>query len=154
MYQPIAVVGSGSGTMDGIPIITLPQVNWSEVNSVFIADPLLPTSTRQEIKAQADAAGADVQDYTGFFSNLGGRLSLTELLSTIHGPFTISIDGKESVYNSGEQALQELNEKYVVKEIEGQTMKIVLERGRVMSTQESLKAAYAAVMGEEPPRGG
>ena len=93
--------------------------------------------------------GADVQDYTGFFSNLGGRLSLTELLSTIHGPFSVVIDGKSREYDSGEQALQELNEKYVVKEIEGQTMKIKLERQKPTTTQDALKAAYAAVMGDE-----
>lgn len=153
MYQPVAVIGSGSGTMDGIPIITLPQVNWSEVNSVFIADPLLPTSTRQEIKAQCDEKKIDLQDYTGFFSNLGGRLSLTELLSTIHGSFTIELDGRNREYDSGAAALEELNEKYVVKEIEGQTMKIVLERGKEMNRADALKAAYAAVMGDEPPLG-
>lgn len=147
-FEPLAVVGSGSGTMDGIPIITLPSVDWHSINSVFIADPLLPSSTRQEIKEQADRVGADVQDYTGFFSNLGGRLSLTELLSTIHGPFTISIDGKDTRYEDGAAALESLKDKYEVKEIVGDQMKIVLERGRVMSTQERLAQAYAAVAGD------
>lgn len=152
-FEPVAVVGSGSGSMDGIPIISLPSVDWDTINSVFIADPLLPSSTRQEIKEQADRVGADVQDYTGFFSNLGGRLSLTELLSTIHGPFSVVIDGMSREYDSGAAALEELNEKYVVKEIEGQTMKLKLERQQPTTTQDALKAAYAAVMGDEPPHG-
>lgn len=146
-FEPVAVIGSGSGTMDGIPIITLDSIDWSEVNSVFIADPLLPTSARAEIKEQADRVGADVQDYTGFFSNLGGRLSLTELLSTIHGPLTISLDGKDTRYEDGAAALESLKEKYEVKSIEGD-MKIVLQKSGQMSTQEALKAAYSAVMGE------
>ena len=146
-FEPVAVVGSGSGTMDGIPIITLDSIDWSEVNSVFIADPLLPTSTRQEIKEQADRVGADVQDYTGFFSNLGGRLSLTELMSVVKGPVAVELDGKETRYEDGAAALESLKEKYEVKSIEGD-MKIKIERRKEMNTQEALKAAYSAVMGE------
>ena len=146
-FQPIAVVGSGSGTMDGIPIITLDSIDWSEVNSVFIADPLLPSSTRQEIKARCDEKKIDLQDYTGFFSNLGGRLSLTELMSVVKGPVAVELDGKETRYEDGAAALESLKEKYEVKSIEGD-MKIKIERRKEMNTQEALKAAYSAVMGE------
>lgn len=149
-FEPVAVVGSGSGSMDGIPIISLPSVDWDTINSVFIADPLLPSSTRQEIKRECDDKQIDLQDYTGFFSNLGGRLSLTELLSTIHTPFSVVIDGKDTRYEDGAAALESLKEKYEVKEIIGDQMKIVLERGRVMSTQERLAQAYAAVAGDQP----
>ena len=117
------------------------------VGAVFIADPLITTEERARIRKAADAAGADVQDYTGFFSNLGGQLSLTELLSTIHGPLTISLDGKDTRYEDGAAALESLKEKYEVKSIEGD-MKIVLQKSGQMSTQEALKAAYSAVMGE------
>lgn len=156
-FEPVAIYSSSthssssSSLMDGIPVVG--ELKLENVGAVFIADPLITTEERARIRKAADAAGADVQDYTGFFSNLGGRLSLTELLSTIHGPFSVVIDGKSREYNSGEQALQELNEKYVVKEIEGQTMKIVLERGKEMNRADALNAAYAAVMGDEPPHG-
>lgn len=146
-FQPIAVVGSGAGTMDGIPIITLDSIDWSEVNSVFIADPLLPTSTRAEIKEQADRVGADVQDYTGFFSNLGGRLSLTELMSVVKGPVAVELDGRETVYEDGAAALSRLDGKYEVKSIEGD-MKIKIEKAKEIDKGEALKAAYSAVMGE------
>ena len=66
----------------------------------------------------------------------------------------MELDGNEKTYEDGAQALRELNEKYEVKEIVGQTMKIKLERGRAVSTQETLAQAYAAVMGDEPPQGG
>lgn len=146
-FQPIAVVGSGTGTMDGIPIITLDSIDWSEVNSVFIADPLLPTSTRAEIKEQADRVGADVQDYTGFFSNLGGRLSLTELMSVVKGPVAVELDGRETVYEDGAAALTTLTGQYEVKSIEGD-MKIKIEHRKEINRADALKAAYAAVMGE------
>ena len=147
-FEPVAIYSSSthsSSLMDGIPVIG--ELKLENVGAVFIADPLITTEERARIRKAADAAGADVQDYTGFFSNLGGRLSLTELLSTIHGPFTISIDGKETRYEDGAAALESLKEKYEVKSIEGD-MKIKIERRKEMNTQEALKAAYSAVMGE------
>ena len=153
MYQPIAVVGAGSGTMDGIPIITLASVDWHTINSVFIADPLLPSSTRQEIKAQCDEKKIDLQDYTGFFSNLGGRLSLTELMSVVKGPVAVEVDGKETRYEDGAAALAGLTERYTVLDVNGKELKIRLERQQKPSTKDALKQAYAAVMGDEPPHG-
>lgn len=143
-FQPVAVVGSGSGTMDGIPIIALSQVNWDEVRSVFIADPLITTEERVKIREHCE----DVQDYTGFFSNLGGRLSLTELLSVIRGPVVVEIDGHERRFEDGAEALQALTDKYSVVEISGDKLTLKLEKGRNISTQEALEAAYASVMGE------
>ena len=150
-FEPVAIYSSSthstssSSLMDGIPVVG--ELKLENVGAVFIADPLITTEERARIRKAADAAGADVQDYTGFFSNLGGRLSLTELLSTIHGPFTISLDGKDTRYEDGAAALESLKEKYEVKSIEGD-MKIVLQKSGQMSTQEALKAAYSAVMGE------
>jgi hypothetical protein len=93
--------------------------------------------------------GAEFHDYTGYFSNLGGRLSLTELFSTIHGPVVIEIAGVEKKYEDGAAALKELSAKYEVKEIAGTDMRIKLVQWRNMSTQETLAQAYAAVMGDE-----
>lgn len=152
-FEPVAIYSSSthssssSSLMDNIPVVG--ELKLENVGAVFIADPLITTEERARIRKAADAAGADVQDYTGFFSNLGGRLSLTELMSVVKGPLVVELEGKSREYDSGEQALQELNEKYVVKEIEGQTMKIKLERQKPTTTQDALKAAYAAVMGDE-----
>ena len=143
-FRPVAIVGSGSGSMDGIPIITLSQVNWGEVKTVFIADPLITTEEREKIREHCE----DVQDYTGFFSNLGGRLSLTELLSTIRGPVIVEVDGVETRYQDGAEALQSLTDKYSVIEINGDKLRLKLEKGRNISKQDALEAAYASVMGE------
>lgn len=153
LYRPVAIYSSStstSATMDGIPIVS--ELKLENVGALFIADPLLPTATRMEIKEQCGGQ-VEFHDYTGYFSNLGGRLSLTELLSTIHGPVAIELDGVEKSYEDGSQALRSLTDKYEVKEIVGNQMKIKLERGRAVSTQETLAQAYAAVMGDEPPQG-
>lgn len=143
-FRPMAIVGSGSGTMDGIPIIALSQVNWDDVKTIFIADPLITTEERAKIREHCE----DVQDYTGFFSNMGGRLSLTELLSVIRGPVVVEIDGHERRFEDGAEALQSLTDKYSVVEVSGDKLTLKLEKGRNISTQEALEAAYASVMGE------
>lgn len=134
--------------MDGLPIVG--ELKLDGVGAVFIADSLMNGEEREKIK---EACGVEVEfhDYTGYFSNLGGLLSLTELLSTIHGPLTIELDGKESVFEDGAAALSRLDGKYEVKSIERQAMKIKLERQQPTTTQDALKAAYAAVvMGDQP----
>ena len=148
-YRPVAIAGSGFGTMDGVPIITLQDASWDKIQTVFIADPLLSGKDRQLIKERCDKNSIDLQDYTGFFSNLGGKLSLTELLSAVSSPITIVIDDKESEYPDSATALAALTEKYSVKELSGNPLKIKLEKKQKTSTQDALAQAYAAVMGEE-----
>ena len=153
-FEPVAIYSSSthssssSSLMDGIPVVG--ELKLENVGAVFIADPLLPTTTRQEIKKQCDEKKIDLQDYTGFFSNLGGRLSLTELLSTIHGPLTIELDGKSMEYEDGAAALTTLTGQYEVKSIEGD-MKIKIEHRKEINRADALKAAYAAVMGDPLP---
>ena len=151
-YKPVAVAGSGSGTMDGIPIVSLESMDWKNCDAVFIADPFLSSSHREEIKQKTEAAGIELHDYTGYFSNLGGRLSVTELLAVIHTPLTIEADGRREEYADGTAALAALTEKYTVEEIEAKCIR--LGHQKELSTQDILAQAYAAVMGDEPLQGG
>lgn len=146
-YRPVAVIGSGSGTMDGIPIISLDQADWEDIGAVFIADPLLSSSIRDEIKALADKAGTELHDYTGYFSNLGGKLSMTELLAVIHTPLVISIGGTEAEYRDGQAALAGLTGKYEVVRLSSDgKLTLELKQAQKLSTQDVLAQAYAAVM--------
>lgn len=147
-YRPTAVVGNEKGTMDGIPIVDIESVEWKRIGAVFIADSLLSSSLRSEIKKKTEEAGIEFHDYTGYISNLGGRLSLTELLAVISGPVTLDINGVERCFPSGEEAIQSFTKQYDVKGLEGK-IKIKLVDHQKLSTQDTLKAAYAAVMGEE-----
>lgn len=149
LYRPVDIYSastSSSATMDGIPIVGVLKLE--NVGAVFVADPLLPSSTRMEIKEQCGDA-VEFHDYTGYFSNLGGRLSLTELMSVVKGPVTAEIDGQENSYEDGTATLKSLTDKYEVKEIVGNQMKIKLTKSRGADKDEALKAAYAAVAGEE-----
>ena len=149
LYRPVAIYSSSSSssaTMDGVPIVS--SLSLDHIGAVFIADPLMSGAEREEVRRRCGEQ-IEFHDYTGYFSNLGGRLSLTELLSTIHGPVVIELDGVEKSYEDGTAALKSLTDKYEVKEIVGQTMKIKLAKSRGADKDEALKAAYAAVAGEE-----
>lgn len=155
-YHPVAVIGNSSGTMDGTPIYPISEmadvIADHDAKSVFIADPLLTNAQRDEINRIAD--GLDIHDYTGYFSNLGGRLSLTELLAVVHSPVSIVVNGETRRYEDGTAALEKLKAKYTVEEIKGQDMTIRLVQQKRMTTQEALMLEYAAVMGDEPLLGG
>lgn len=154
IYRPVAVVGSGSGAMDGVPIMDSSElqslIEKKRIEYIIISDPLLPQTQREEIRKLARKNKIEIADYTGFYSNLGGKLSVTELLSLTKGPVIIDIGGKEKSYDSGETVLADLTQKYNVKEIRGQ-IKIKLEEQRKISTADALAQAYAAVIGEEHP---
>lgn len=157
-YHPAAVIGNRAGTMDGRPIYPIEgmadAISKHKIKSVFIADPLLTNSQRGEIQKIAEMDGLELHDYTGYFSNLGGRLSLTELLAVVHSPVTIVVNGATKRYEDGTAALEELKEKYTVEDIQGQTLTIRLAQQKKMTTQEALMLEYAAVMGEDATSGG
>ena len=149
-YRPAIIVGAIKGTMDGIPVKSLDSIDWEKYGAVFLADPFLPSAQRESIKRIATKSGIEFHDYTGYFSNLGGRLSVTELLSLIHTPVVISINGKETKYENGENALEAITEKYEVISIDTGDLKIGLAPQQVMDKSEILAQAYAAVTGGDP----
>ena len=110
---------SAGKTLDGINIISDLNTALPGVKAAFIADPNLTAEARKEIKEKCDAAGIELQDYTGYLSNLGGRIPVSSLLELVKGPVTLIIDGKEETYNSGEAALNSLQNRYEIKAIEG-----------------------------------
>lgn len=157
-YHPVAVFGNTDGAMDGTPIHPLAEfsavVTAQKVKAVFIADPLLSAARREEISRIAEKTQLEIHDYTGYINNLGGRLSFTELMSVLHAPVTIAMNGSEKSYEDGAAALQELKEKYSVEEISGKDVRIELTPQKRMTTKDALMLEYAAVMGDDAFSGG
>lgn len=120
-FRPTVVVDEKSAgkTLDGISIISDFTSALTKVRAVFIADPNLSVEKRKEIKDKCEEAGIELQDYTGYLSNLGGRIPTASLLELIKGDITLIIDGKEQTFPSGEEALKALKERYEIKSIEG-----------------------------------
>ena len=117
---------SAGKALDGIPIAADYEEVLDSVKAVFIADPNLSTEKKREERQKAEEHGIEFQDYTGYLNNLGGRIPVSALLELAKGPVTLTVDGKEQSYSSGEEALQSLKERYDIQSIEG--MKIVLTK--------------------------
>lgn len=110
---------SAGKTLDGVNVVDDYAGALSSVKAVFIANPGLEAEKRQEIRAACEAAGIELQDFTGYLSNLGGRIPVSGLLEIAKGPVTLVIDGQEQSYESGEAALAALHERYEIRAIEG-----------------------------------
>ncbi len=116
---------SAGKTLDGIPIKADYQENLNAVRAVFIADPSISTEKRKEIKEACEAAGIELQDYTGYLSNLGGRIPVSGLLELVKDKVTLVIDGKETEFASGEEALKSLKDRYDIKTIADAKVELV-----------------------------
>ena len=95
---------SAGKTLDGVVVTSDFDQALPSVRAVFIADPTLSAEKRKEVKAKCDEAGIELEDYTGYLNNLGGRIPTSSLLELSKGPVTLIIDGKETKYASGEGA--------------------------------------------------
>ncbi len=116
---------SAGKTMDGINIIADFDAALPKVRAVFIADPNLSAEKRKEIKEKCDAAGIELQDYTGYLANLGGRIPISSLLELVKGKITLVIDGQETEFESGEEAVKALKDRYDIKDISGAKIELV-----------------------------
>ena len=119
-YRPVAVINKeyAGKFLNGIPVVGNLESVLQDAKAVFIADSTLTQEERKAIKQKTDEKGIELQDYTGYFSNLSGKVPISTLLELAAGPVTISIEGQEKTYGSGEAALQDLSGKYEVAKVE------------------------------------
>ena len=106
-------------TLNGITVTADMDAALSDVKAVFIADPEMSVEKRRELREKCEAKGIELQDYTGYLNNIGGRIPVSGLLELVQGPVTLVLDGKEQAFATGEEALESLREKVEVRSIEG-----------------------------------
>ena len=116
---------SAGKTINGIPIQADFDKALASVRAVFIADPNLTVEKRNEIREKCEAAGVEIQDYTGYLTNLGGRVPVSSLLELADGKVTLIIDGKITEYESGEEAIRSIKDRYDIKRVEGMRIELV-----------------------------
>lgn len=125
-FRPVCVIDSRDGTegktLDGIPVIggtdkAAEAVGKYGVKSVFIADAALSAQKRNELKQLCQENSLDLQDYTGYLSNLSGRISLSSLLDAARGPVEISFGDSKKEYPDGEAAILDLSGQYTVETV-------------------------------------
>jgi len=140
---------SAGKTLDGIPIAANYEDVLSSVKAVFIADPNLSAEKKREIKQKADELGVEFQDYTGYLNNLGGRIPVSSLLELAKGSVTLIINNQELSYNSGEEALQSLKERYDIRSIEGMKIALAKPTATAYAGYESWAKQHQEETGEE-----
>ena len=119
-FRPAVIVDEKEAgkSLDGIPVTADLNNALNKGRAVFIANPKLSDEKRAEIKQLAADKELELQDYTGYLSNLGGRVPLTAILELTRGPVSILLDGEEKKYESGEDALKALTGRYEVTGLE------------------------------------
>ena len=126
-FRPVIIVDKKNAGMslNGIPVVEDFDKALQRVKAVFIASSKVDAEERKKIRAKCEAAGVELQDYTGYLSNLGGRIPVSGLLELAKGPVTLVIDGQETVFESGEAALGSLHDRYEISAIEGARVTLV-----------------------------
>ena len=125
--------GTSEGQLyDGIPVISgigeIDEViEQFHVQSVFIADQQLDSKQRQIIEETCSKRDIDIEDYTGYLSNIDDSASLSGVLRAIKGPVIISQYEEETLYESGNQALKELSDSYSIESISSKDNQIKIE---------------------------
>lgn len=115
-FRPIVVVDKKNAgkTLNGIPVVEDLDKALQKVQAVFVADPTLDAKERKAIKEKTESLNLELQDYTGYLSNLGGKVPLASLLELTNGIVSVTVDGQENKYESGEAALKALTGRYEV----------------------------------------
>ena len=127
-FRPAAIVDKKNAgkSLNGIPVVADLDRAMQGVQAVFIADPSLDAEERRAVKEKCESAGIELQDYTGYLSNLGGKVPLSSLLELASGPVKVIADSQETEYASGEEALKAIRSRYEVAAI--RDMKIELKK--------------------------
>ncbi len=133
--RPVVVIdskGNGGGqTLDGVPVVEgtehIPETAAEyHAGTVLIADPLLSARERMEIRTACQKANLELEDYTGYLSNMGGHVSLTGILETLKGPVILEIGDERRSFADGEQALLSLSDPYSVSAVSAEGGSVVI----------------------------
>ena len=147
-FRPVCVIDSRNGTegktLDGVPVIGgTEQIGEAlqkyGVKSVFIADSSLSAQKRNEIKQLCQDGSLDLQDYTGYLSNLSGRISLSSLLEAARGPVEVIFGEEKKEYPDGEAAILNLTGSYTVDTVSVKDGKLSIE---LRDTGKETQASY------------
>ena len=127
-FRPVVIVDreNAGKSLNGVPVVEDLDKALQDVQAVFIADPKLDAGQRKAIREAAEARSIEVRDYTGYLSNLGGKVPLSSLLELASGPVAVSVDGRENCYESGEEAMKEITGHYEIAAI--RDLKIELKK--------------------------
>lgn len=125
--------GNEMGNMlEGVPIVRgvdriADSVKKYKVESVILADTIMPQAVRKQIRHICKEIGVEVQDFSGYFQDYRGSVSLRNLLEYTQGPVELEINGKRQSFTDGEQAILSVTGKYIVSSLCAKEGKLVIQ---------------------------
>ena len=119
----------------GIPVVSgVDKIGESvkkyNVESVILADTLMPQTVRRQIREICKEIGVEVQDFSGYFQDGRGSVSLRSLMEYANGPVELVLNGQSKVFPDGEQAMLDTTGKYLVSSVsaKGDRLVVVLQK--------------------------
>lgn len=134
--HPVCMVdfrGEGFGNMlGGLPVVggvdkLAASVKKYAVECVILADTTMPQNIRKEIRDICRSLNVEVQDFSGYFQDSRGAVTLRNLMEYTKGEVELVINGKRQRFANGEQAVMSATGKYVVTSISAQEGRLVIE---------------------------
>lgn len=119
--------------MNGLPVVNDlskmgEYIAKYQVKCVILADSIMPMEIRERIRTACAQNKVEVQDFSGYLTNMGPGITPALLLRYVGGPVSLVIDGRGTVYENGEKAMMELHGNYSVEKLyaEDDTLVVVL----------------------------
>lgn len=108
--------------IEGIPVVSgidkiAESVKKYNVESVILADTIMPQSVRHQIRQICKEIGVEVQDFSGYFQDYRGSVPLRSLMEYTKGPVELVLNGQGKVFPDGEQAMLSVTGKYLVSSV-------------------------------------
>lgn len=134
--RPVCLVdfrGDGFGSMmGGIPVVNgvgkiAEAVKKYAVECVILADNTMPQNIRKEIRDICGELNMEVQDFSGFFQDSRGTVTLRNLMEYTRGEVELVIGDKTMRFGNGEQAVTSVTDKYVIKSVSARGNCLVVE---------------------------
>lgn len=128
----LAYKGDSYGALfDGVPTVNgvdslKAAVEKYHINLVVLASTMIPQETRNQIKEICGELNVEVQDYSGFFQNIGGGITLKQLAECSDGAVELVVNGQHQHFDDCEQAMMNTAGKYVVKSISAKNGSLVV----------------------------
>lgn len=115
----------------GIPVVSgVDKIGESvkkyNVESVILADTLMPQTVRRQIREICKQIGVDVQDFSGYYQDGRGSVSLRSLMEYAKGPVELVLNGQSKMFPDGEQAMLNTAGKYLVSSVSAKGDRLVV----------------------------
>lgn len=156
--HPVCLVdfrGKEFGDMlEGIPVVSGVDMIGSSVKkygveTVILADSVMPGRVRKQIREICEEIGVEVQDYSCYFQDFRGAVTLRNLLEYSRGPVELIFNGEHRSFADGEQAMMSLYGKYVVSGIFAREEKLVIELQKDILVPNDVKEEWVRSYQEE-----